>query len=140
MRLILLALLLALSGCVSHQLDKYGNYNNVTLTAAESRQIATDIGQFIQQTRGARTIVNFNSDQSLFATTLSDTLRGIGVGIAQEQQVYPLLHYRIEALNANQFVVTVNIGPRHFSRIWALIGQSLVPLPTRTQFGELNDD
>ncbi|WP_318479643.1 hypothetical protein [Photobacterium leiognathi] len=135
MKSIMLILLLVLSGCASHQFDKFGNYNNVTLTAVESRHIAADISQFIQQTRGARTIVNFNSDRSLFATTLSNTLRRNGIGVTQAQQVYPNLHYRVEALNAHQFVVTVQIDRRHFSRIWSLIDDVLVPLPTRTQFG-----
>lgn len=135
MRRMLLALLLALSGCASHQIDKFGNYNNVALTAVDSRHIASDISQFIQQTRGARTIVNFNNDHSLFATTLSNTLRQNGIGVTQAQQVYPNLHYRVEALNAHQFVVTVQIDRRHFSRIWSLIDDVLVPLPTRTQCG-----
>lgn len=135
MKPILLTLLLVLSGCASYPFDKFGNYDNVALTAVESRHIATDISQFIQQTQGARTIVNFNNDHSLFATTLSNTLCQNGIGVTQAQQVYPNLHYRVEALNAHQFVVTVQIGRRHFSRIWSLIDDVLVPLPTRTQFG-----
>ena len=126
---------LILSGCASYQADKYGNYNDVELTRQEAQVIAFDITTYLQQTVGVKKIVNVDHDGSLFATTLTNTLRKSGIGVTQQQTAYNKLHYRVEFMNPTQFFVTVSIGSSHFSRIWALQDNRLIPLPVRTIYG-----
>lgn len=135
--IVLFFCLLGLQGCASYQADKFGNYNDVILTPNESTIIANDITQYLRQTLGVKGIVNINSDNSKFANTLMQTLRQAGLGVTQSQNSYKQLNYRVEMFNPTQFVVTINIGNVHFSRIWALTNNQLVPLPTRTVFGDI---
>lgn len=135
MRPLLLLLTLLLTACASYQADEYGNYLDVTLTPTEQVTIAQDIGTFLRQTDTAAQIINLNHDNSTFATTLMATLRELGLGVAQDQDSYLNLNYRVEALNHNQFYVTASLSDgRHFSRIWLINNDRLVPLPVRTTF------
>lgn len=126
---------LMLSGCASYQADKYGNYNDVELTGQEAQVIAHDITAYLQQTAGVKKVINLDHDGSLFATTLTNTLRQSGIGVAQQQVAYNKLRYRVEYINPTQFFVTVSLGYSHFSRIWALQDNRLIPLPVRTIYG-----
>ncbi|WP_245225385.1 hypothetical protein [Photobacterium damselae] len=107
----------------------------MVLTDGEAKVIANDITRYLKHTVGAKGVVNLNRDTSTFARVLDETLRYSGIGVTQQQAVYPNLNYRIEQLNPSQFVVTIELGKGHFSKIWALVNNRLVPLPTRTVFG-----
>lgn len=135
MKRILFLLTLLLSGCASYDADKYGNYNDVVLTDFEAKIIANDIAHYLQKTIGVKGVINLNRDNSTFARVLDETLRYSGIGVTQQQAIYPKVNYRIEQLNQSQFVVTIIMGNGHFSKIWALVDNKLVPLPTRTIFG-----
>lgn len=137
MKTIIIGLLLLLSGCASYQPDEYGNYNDVILTPSESRVIASDVARFLRKTDTAKRIVNINHDNSAFATTLISTLRQMGIGVSvNNPDTYLNMHYRLTALNPTQFYMTASFNDgRHFSRIWAISNNQLIPLPSRTAFG-----
>lgn len=137
MKIIILSLLLLLSGCANYQLDEYGNYNDVVLTASESQVIASDVANFLRRTDTAKRIVNINHDNSEFATTLIDTLRKLGVGVSvNNPNAYLNMNYRLVSLNQTQFYITASFNDgRHFSRIWVISNNQLIPLPSRAAFG-----
>lgn len=136
--IVLFFCLLGLQGCASYQADKFGNYNDVILTPNESAIIANDITQYLRQTLSVKSVININSDNSVFACTLTQSLRQAGLGVTQDQKSNKPLTYRIETFNPTQFVVTIQIGNVHFSRIWVFTNNQLVPLRTRTVFGDMH--
>lgn len=104
MRALFLLLVMMLGGCASYEPDKYGNYNDVTLTPNEMHAISQDIASFLRKSDGARTIININNDGSAFAKTLIEALRLEGIGVAQGNEMdYLSLNYRVEQLNPRQF-------------------------------------
>lgn len=133
MRVFFILLVMVLGGCASYEPDKYGNYNDVTLTPNEMHAISQDIASFLRQSDGARTIINLNNDSSQLAKVLIEELRLEGIGVAQGNAMdYLSLNYRVEQLNPRQFFVSATLSDgRTLSRIWVLSNNLLIPLKTR---------
>ncbi|MGI2799928.1 hypothetical protein ACRTC3_15185 [Photobacterium damselae] len=128
--------LLLLTGCANPLIDLGGNFNNVSLTQHQAKQITDSVAKELKQRFYARAVFDFPHDpNNVFAASLEQSLRSQGMGVAiSDQSQYRRLRYRLDALNDTQFFIQIDVGDVHFQRIWILEDEILAPLVSTANF------
>lgn len=131
MRLIPVLLMLVLSGCAK----QYGNFIEKDKNEAWlNRALASEFAQLLnKQNPPAWTKVTFKHETTdLFGQSLVNDLRRDGYAVAEfhpdsEQADGVKVYYKVDHFDTNEFLVSVFVGKKRLSRVYAVNDSTLIP-------------
>jgi hypothetical protein len=131
MRLIPVLLLLILSGCAK----QYGNFIEKDKNEAWlNRALASEFAQLLnKQKPAAWTKVTFKHETAdLFGQSLVNDLRRDGYAVAEfhpdsDQDDGLKVYYKVDHFDIDEFVVSVFVGKKRLSRVYAVSDNTLIP-------------
>lgn len=135
-RTLIVLILVALSGCAK----QYGNFIHEDKNEAWlNRALASEFAQLLnKQNPPAWTKVTFKHEtEDLFGQSLVNDLRRDGYAVAEfhpdNQQTDGIkVYYKVDHYDTNEFLVSVFVGKKRLSRVYATNQNSLMPISSWT--------